>query len=116
MDTENISEKFNEHLEYYKSQHRTLGCKLTHMVGIPMIALSVPMVLINRKAAGKLQFFGWMLQFIGHFVFEHNKPVLLETKSPYTALAALVFVTEEWNKVLKNEPLIDSVPDPMIEP
>ena len=109
-------DKFADSLAYYKSQHRTIGCKLTHMLGVPMIALSVPMVLFNKRAAGQLQIFGWMLQLIGHYVFEGNKPVLLETKSPYTIVAALVFVAEEWRKVAKNEPLVELAPDPLIEP
>ncbi len=43
---------------------------------------------------------GWILQFIGHSVFERNKPLLLEIKSPFLLIASLIFVSRLWIKVL----------------
>lgn len=80
-----------------------MGCKITHLFGVPMIALSFPMLLFNRKKAVALFGCGWFLQFLGHFVFEHNKPVLLTRgRSPLTLLSALVFVGQEWVDTLQS--------------
>jgi|ERR1700733_7548343 uncharacterized membrane protein YGL010W len=102
-----LRKSFDKRLAYYRSQHRTLGCKITHMVGVPLIALSFPVFLLNRRLAAQMQEVGWTLQFIGHFVFEHNKPVFLEAADPLTALAALVFVADEWHRALKGDSLIE---------
>jgi uncharacterized membrane protein YGL010W len=68
-----------------------------------MIVLSLPMFLYDRKRALSLFTFGWFLQFVGHYVFEKNKPIVLSARrSPYTIAAALVFVTEEWMDTLKS--------------
>lgn len=91
------------HLKYYRSQHKTLGCKITHLVGIPMIVLSLPMLLFDRRRAFSLFGLGWLLQFIGHYVFEKNKPIVLSARrSPYTLVSALIFVTEEWMDTLNS--------------
>ncbi len=61
------------------------------------------MLFIDRKKGFWLFTAGWFLQFVGHFVFEHNKPILLtEQRHPYTALSALLFVGEEWLDTLKS--------------
>lgn len=97
------SQSLRPHLAYYRSQHRTLGCRLTHLLGVPLIAMSLPMLLFDRKKAVMLFTFGWFLQFLGHFVFEHNKPILLTRgRSPYTLLSALVFVGEEWVDTIRS--------------
>lgn len=55
------------------------------------------MLLLNRKKAVAMFSFGWLLQLLGHYVFEHNRPILFTRgRSPYTAISALVFVGEEW--------------------
>ncbi len=90
---------------YYSSQHRTLGCKVTHMFGVPMIAASVCLLPFNRKISGQMLLYGWILQFIGHFVFEHNMPVVLEVHNPSMLLAALIFVGQEWKRFFCGEKL-----------
>jgi len=91
-----LRQSFRERLNYYRTQHRTVGCRLTHMIGIPLIAVSVLCLPFNLKRAVKYQGLGWILQFIGHHYFEHNKPVLMEMKDPLTAVAALRFVYDQW--------------------
>jgi uncharacterized membrane protein YGL010W len=99
---------FQEHMQYYRAQHTTLGCKVTHMFGVPIIAASVPMLFLNWQAAAGMFAGGWALQFIGHYVFEKNNPVFLDdVKDPHTYAAALVFVSEEWAKVLTGKPLVE---------
>jgi uncharacterized membrane protein YGL010W len=90
------------HLRFYRSQHRTVGCRATHMIGVPMIVVSLLVLPFNWKASAQLQIVGWILQFIGHSVFEHNKPVLLEMRDPITLWAALVFVFDLWRRLIRS--------------
>jgi len=106
---------FQSQLAEYRRQHSTKGCRIAHMIGVPLIALSVPISFFNKRLATTLFIIGWIFQFIGHIVYQHNKPMLLtEMRSPITILAALTFVTEEWVKFLDEashksvEPLKDN--------
>jgi len=102
-------QEYAETLAHYRSQHTTLGCKLTHMVGVPMIALSVPMLLISPRRAANLLAGGWALQFIGHYVFEKNSPVVLtDYRNPMVMLAALDYVSEGWMRLFKGLPVVES--------
>jgi uncharacterized membrane protein YGL010W len=81
------------YLEQYASEHTKLGTKLTHMVGIPMIVASIPTSLVNPPLAGGLFVGGWALQFIGHAVFEKQKPSFFA--DPYYLLIGPVWVAIE---------------------
>jgi uncharacterized membrane protein YGL010W len=101
-------ESFQEHQRLYREQHRTLGCKITHMIGIPMIAVALPLFFLEWRIATLLFVTGWILQFIGHYVFEKNKPVFLG--NPFdvlTYVAALVFAGQEWLRLLTGKPLVE---------
>ncbi len=100
-------ESFSQHMRYYREQHSSLGCKITHMFGVPLIAVSLPMVFFDWRLSLCMFVFGWILQFIGHYFFQKNSPVFLEDpKNPLTYFSALVFVSEEWGKVLTGKPLV----------
>jgi hypothetical protein len=73
------------------------------MIGIPMLVLSPVVGLVNKRAAGSLFKCGWALQFVGHYLFEHNKPVFLETRNPFTFLSALLFVSALWYRVFTGQ-------------
>jgi uncharacterized membrane protein YGL010W len=75
-------------LENYEQNHESVACKATHAVGIPLIALSIPMLLVRPKRA--LAFFvaGWTLQFVGHAI-EGKPPKFFEGKEYF--LAGLVW-------------------------
>ena len=103
-------DSFADHMETYRREHSTLGCKITHMFGVPLIALSLPALFINWKIAIAMYAVGWALQFIGHFVFQKNKPVFLDNpRNPWTYLSALTFVGEEWLKLLTGKRLSETV-------
>jgi len=87
-----------EYLAVYGKEHTKFGTKLTHMVGIPMIVFSVPTVFVNPPAAGAMFVGGWALQFIGHYVFEHNNPSFYS--DPYYLLAGPVWVAAEWMQLI----------------
>jgi len=106
-----FSSQLEAEIAYYKSQHTTKGCKVTHLFGVPMIALAVPLIFINFRRAITLFVAGWILQFIGHFVFEKNKPVIIsEATNPLVPLAALIVVGQLWARVLTGQPLSEDVP------
>jgi uncharacterized membrane protein YGL010W len=71
-------------LENYEQNHESLACKATHAVGIPLIALSIPLLLFRPKRA--LAFFavGWTLQFVGHAI-EGKPPKFFEGKEYFLA-------------------------------
>lgn len=99
---------FEAHRRLYREQHSTVGCKVTHMFGVPTIVVSLIMLAFNWKLAIALFVVGWALQFIGHFVFEKNKPVLFsDPKNPLTYFYAVVFVAEEWWKLITTGSLAD---------
>jgi uncharacterized membrane protein YGL010W len=94
------------HLERYRAEHRTTGCRLTHMLGVPMIAAALPVLFFDWRWAAGLFIIGWALQFAGHRFFEHNRPVLLaDPSNPLTYFSALIFVTQEWAQVLRGRGL-----------
>lgn len=69
-------------IEQYASSHQDPINRVTHTVGIPMIAASVPLLIAApfaprvRRPAAALFGAGWALQFLGH-AFEGKKPEFL---------------------------------------
>jgi uncharacterized membrane protein YGL010W len=97
---------FEEQLDYYRSQHSTVGCKITHMFGVPLIAASLLLVLVGSKLASKCFIAGLALQFIGHYCFEKNRPVFLqEASNPMILASALIFAAEHWVQLLSGHGL-----------
>jgi uncharacterized membrane protein YGL010W len=86
-----------EYLDEYKRDHAQLGTRLTHMVGIPMIVASIPVLPFNPPLAGGLFFGGWTLQFIGHYVFEKNDPKFFA--DPANLLIGVIWAGVEWGHV-----------------
>lgn len=92
---------FEQHRELYRREHSTLGCKLTHMFGVPLIVASVIVLFFSWQWALGMFAFGWVLQFAGHFLFEGNKPVLFSDPSnKFTYFYAVIFVMEEWYQLI----------------
>ena len=70
---------WSEWISEYAKGHQNRVNQVTHLIGIPMIAVSLPLLLISLMVSGlwpwALGLFvaGWALQFIGH-VFEGSPP------------------------------------------
>lgn len=60
-------------IENYKQDHTHPVNKATHMVGIPMILVSLPVLPFAPAWAAGLFVVGWIFQFIGH-AFEGKAP------------------------------------------
>ncbi len=70
--------------------------------------LSLILLLSDRRREATALFgVGIILQLVGHFVFEHNRPILMtKQRDPVTLLSALVFVSQSWARLIKGEPLV----------
>lgn len=70
---------WDEWIEEYSESHQDPINRLTHSLGIPMIALSILLVPLSFFAEGVwriallLFVIGWILQFVGHY-FEGKPP------------------------------------------
>src|SRR3982750_4489460 len=60
-------------IENYKAKHKHPLNRLSHSIGIPMIALSLPLFFFNWRWALGLFVVGWAFQFVGHII-EGNQP------------------------------------------
>jgi uncharacterized membrane protein YGL010W len=60
-------------LETYRRDHTHPVNKATHMVGIPMILVSIPFLFLMPPVGIFLFVLGWIFQFIGH-AFEGKAP------------------------------------------
>jgi len=60
-------------VDNYKSRHRHSLNRLSHLIGIPMIVVSLPLFLFSWRWALVLFVVGWGFQFLGH-VIEGNQP------------------------------------------
>lgn len=88
---------FNEQRQDYINKHQTLGCRVTHMFGVPMLALSFPFLVLGWQWFLGLFVVGSILQLAGHYVFEGNSPVLATgSRNRFTIVYAVIFVVEEW--------------------
>lgn len=65
--------KIEELIENYKRDHQNPVNKALHMVGIPMILTSLPLIFFVPPLGIALFVLGWILQFIGH-AFEGKPP------------------------------------------
>ena len=93
------SASFAEKMAYYRSQHTSRGVRATHLVGIPGVAFAIP-VLFARPRVGVPMFgLSWLLQVLGHRVFEKNNPALTKGFLTYQ-FCGLAFWCEEMVDVL----------------
>ena len=88
------SAPFEEKMAYYRSQHTTRGIRATHLVGIPAVAASLPLMAARPKVGVPLFLAGWTLQVLGHKVFEKNNPSLTKGFLTYQ-FCGLAFWCEE---------------------
>jgi uncharacterized membrane protein YGL010W len=107
---------FEAKMAYYRSQHTTKGVRATHLVGIPGVAFSMPLLLARRKVGVPLFLASWGLQVAGHVIFEKNSPALSKGFFTYQ-FCGLAFWCEEMVELLAgrgiggtDEPVV-TIPD-----
>jgi uncharacterized membrane protein YGL010W len=70
---------WHQWIEEYSKSHQHPVNKLTHTIGIPMIAISLPLFIVAIFVSGfwvapvALFVVGWIFQFVGH-AFERKAP------------------------------------------
>ena len=87
----NLDQLLNE----YEVNHQSAVCKAIHAVGIPLIAVSIPLLLFRPRRALVLFGLGWALQFAGHAA-EGKPPKFFEGKEYF--LAGLIW----WLRLVAN--------------
>ncbi|KTD51049.1 Predicted membrane protein [Legionella quateirensis] len=86
---------FAEFYPFYLSQHQNPVCKALHYTGTSLFILCLIIFLITSNIiwliVGPLS--GYGLAWIGHFVFEHNKPATFQ-HPVYSLMADFVLFKE----------------------
>lgn len=80
------------YMQRYEAEHTKFATRLTHVVGIPMILVSLPLLIVRWQLGLFLFLLGWVLQFIGHRI-EGNKPAFFG--DPLYLLVGVVWVGRE---------------------
>lgn len=88
------SASFAEKMAYYRSQHTTPGIRATHLVGIPGVAVSLPLLVARPRVGVPMFVASWALQVLGHTAFEKNRPALTKGFLTYQ-FCGLAFWCEE---------------------
>jgi uncharacterized membrane protein YGL010W len=71
-----FQERVDRYVESYKRDHQHPVNKALHMIGIPMIVLSLPLLFFAPPLGIFLFVLGWIIQFVGH-AFEGKAPSFL---------------------------------------
>jgi uncharacterized membrane protein YGL010W len=99
MNPPDPSAPFAEKMAYYRSQHRSRGVRRTHLVGIPTVLFSLPLIPARPEIGLPMFLGGWAIQIAGHKLFERNNPAL--TGGPITyQLTGLAFWCEEVGELI----------------
>ena len=88
---------FHDYMRAYADDHRHPVNKLTHMIGIPLIVSSLPVIPVAPPVGLTMFGVGWGFQFVGH-AFEGKKPSFTRDLR-YLAIGP-VWVAVEWIEVL----------------
>lgn len=84
-------QKFNSFAEfypYYLSEHRSPVCRALHYIGSSLVLGALALMLVSQQWRywWLLPLMGYGFAWVGHLVFEHNKPATF--KHPFYSLAA----------------------------
>ncbi len=60
-------------VDHYRSEHQHPINKVCHLIGVPLIVISLPLFFFRWRWALVLFITGWVLQLIGHAI-EGNRP------------------------------------------
>lgn len=91
-----MNQRLKQKLEEYKRDHQHPVNKAIHMVGIPIILVSLPLIFFAPPVGIALFVFGWILQLIGH-AFE-GKPPSFFRDPKFLLMGATWYVTRLFRK------------------
>ncbi len=95
---------FHDYMRAYADDHQHPLNKLTHMIGIPMIVASLPLIPTVPPVGVSLFTLGWGFQFVGHY-FEGKKPSFTKDLK-YLAIGP-VWVTVEWIELVTGKKIYE---------
>jgi hypothetical protein len=90
---------FSEKMAYYRTQHASRGTRFTHMIGTPVIAAGLPLLVAKPRVGLAMFVGGWLLQIAGHRLFEHNLPSTHKGWITYQ-LTGVIDVCEQYGELL----------------
>ena len=93
-----MKKSFREYMAQYAAEHTHPGTRATHLVGIPMIVFSLPLLPFAPPAGVALFAGGWLLQLVGHAVFEKRRPSFFE--DPLYLLIGVIWWAVEVGRLL----------------
>ena len=99
-----FSPRITRYLARYKAEHSKLSTRMTHMVGIPMIVASLPLIPTVPPVGVPMFVGGWALQYLGHH-FEGNQPAFYG--DPLYLAVGPLWVAIEWAELLARRPLVE---------
>ena len=89
---------FHDYMRSYHEDHQHPLNRLTHLVGIPMIVASLPMMVARPKRGLAMFAAGWAFQFAGHY-FEGKAPSFVARDWKYLAIGP-VWIANEWAEIV----------------
>jgi len=93
-----MSASLDDYLRTYHRDHQHPMNRLTHLVGIPMIVASLPLLVKRPRLGLGLFTAGWGLQFAGHW-FEAKPPSFVSRDWRYLAIGPM-WIANEWAVLL----------------
>lgn len=84
---------FHDYMRQYHEDHQHPVNKACHLIGIPMIVASLPVIPVAPPVGLSMFTVGWGFQFVGH-MFEGKKPSFTRDLR-YLAIGP-VWITVEW--------------------
>lgn len=100
---------FHEYMRAYADDHRHPINRKCHMIGIPLIVASLPVIPANPPVGVGMFGVGWTFQFVGH-TFERKRPSFL--RDWRYLLVGPLWAANEWVEALTGAHLYTPPSDP----
>ncbi len=97
-----MAKSFHDYMRAYAADHQHPMNRRTHLIGIPLIVASLPVIPVAPPVGLTMFTAGWALQFVGH-AFEGKKPSFASDLR-YLAIGP-VWIMAEWVEILTGEKL-----------
>ena len=104
--------RFDEMSAKYREDHQHPVNRALHIVGVPCVIISIPLMLVDFRIGVALFVFAWTLQFVGHFV--EGKPPTFLGDPRFLFVGAAVF-TEKLRGVRRDDEEAVRLTEPLAE-
>ena len=92
----------SSYLDQYETDHRTLGNRVLHMVGIPLVWMALPFAFASPLVAIFLLVAGLAIQSSAHTMFEASAEISTERKrfDIFYSLVGPIWVANAFDKLI----------------